>query len=108
MNLHRLAEERSIELHRAIGQRLMRDPSIVLLARARIAERKAAASLHADLLAAWERVLSLPLPELVAFLSSSSAEARELRQTTPFAGVVPPRERWSIWRSVKARASITR
>lgn len=30
-------------------------------------------------------------------------EARELRQSSPFAGALSPRERWRIWREVRAR-----
>jgi len=29
--------------------------------------------------------------------------ARELRQSTPFAGIIPPRQRWRIWRETSER-----
>ena len=40
MNLHRLAEERSLELHRAVVTRLRQEPGLVELAQTRIEERR--------------------------------------------------------------------
>jgi hypothetical protein len=49
---------------------------------------------------AWDAVLRRPLHEVAAFLVDEGEEATELRQSTPFAGALPPRERWQIWRKV--------
>jgi len=38
---------------------------------------------------------------LLAVLQADTDDARALRQATPFAGVVEPRERWRIWREVR-------
>jgi hypothetical protein len=50
-------------------------------------------------------VLARPLPELLRFLTDEGERARELRQSTPFAGMLPPRVRWEIWRRVRERAA---
>jgi hypothetical protein len=98
---HRLAELRSIALHEAIGHELLLRPGLVDEARARIR------SLHSDGKLAtfyrdeWLAVLALPLERVVAFLSEDSDRARAMRQATPFAGVIGPRERWRIWRAVR-------
>jgi hypothetical protein len=34
-------------------------------------------------------------------MTESSEIGRELRQTTPFAGVIDARTRWRVWRSVR-------
>ncbi|MCU0579492.1 MAG: hypothetical protein MUF69_08095 [Desulfobacterota bacterium] len=35
-----------------------------------------------------------PLDDLLALMVSPSEEACRLRQCSPFAGILPPRERW--------------
>jgi hypothetical protein len=52
----------------------------------------------------WDAVLRRPLDEIAAFLVDDGDDATELRQSTPFAGALGPRERWRIWRSVGGRA----
>jgi hypothetical protein len=102
LDLHRVAEERSLAYHRAIAARIARDPALLEQARARV--RGWLASPPGPLYArGWREVLSRSVPEILAFLADEGEYARELRQSTPFAGVLPPRERWRIWRSVGDR-----
>jgi hypothetical protein len=103
MNLHRLAEERSIALHSAIAARLRRDQAIVERARVRVAGWRRDRSVSARWIDAWERALALPTDELCALLVDGSERARAMRQSTPFAGVIDPRTRWHIWREVRSR-----
>lgn len=103
MNLHEIAEERSLVLHEEIARRLVDDPSALTRARARVEEWIRRGSVHPDYAMAWREVLARPLPEIVAFLSDRGEAARSLRQVSPFAGLVPPRTRWRIWREVRER-----
>jgi hypothetical protein len=101
---HRLAELRSVALHAAIGRELVRNPELVDDARRRL---RSASTLHTTAPSyreRWLRILDEPLDRLVAFLKEDSERARELRQCTPFAGVIAPRERWRIWRQVRESA----
>jgi hypothetical protein len=50
----------------------------------------------------WETMLNGPLDSLLAFMVSPTEEARRLRQCSPFAGILSPRERWSIYESFTA------
>jgi hypothetical protein len=102
MNLHRLAEERSLAYHAAVAECLRRDPALLNIARTRLAEWIAArhSPEHAH---AWQEILTRPLDDILAFLVDPSERARELRQSTPFAGFLDPRERWRLWREVRAR-----
>lgn len=102
MDPHRLAEARSIELHRVIANRLPDEPGLLDEARARIASWSRDGILSRRYADEWLRILALPLDEIRAFLVEDSEKARTLRQVTPFAGVVPPRERWLIWKRVKS------
>lgn len=104
MDLHRLAEERSLAFHREVAERLRADPSRAAAARARVRAWRAAGSLHSRWIGEWERVLDGPLPALFAALVADGERARALRQVTPFAGFLDARERWRIWREVRERA----
>lgn len=101
MKGHRLAEERSLALHRAIASRLAADPSLVERARARVRLWLETGEVAHPYARAWEDVLSRSLSEICAFLVDEGEHARALRQVTPFAGVIDPRTRWRIWRQVR-------
>ena len=51
----------------------------------------------------WRQVLARPIDEIVAFLVDEGERARAMRQATPFAGFVDPRERMRIWRETRER-----
>jgi hypothetical protein len=59
---------------------------------------------HPEYVRAWRRVLSQPVAAIVAVLRDPAEPARALRQVTPFASYLTPRERWAIWRDVKRAA----
>jgi hypothetical protein len=100
VNAHRLAEDRSLALHCVIAERIARDPSILERARERVATwiAEGRAPHYAR---AWQLVLAGPAAEVIRTLVADTEEGRALRQATPFAGVVEPRERWRIWARVR-------
>jgi hypothetical protein len=100
---HRLAEERSLEIHRLVAERLRADPSLVESARARVERWLADGSIHRTYAGIWAELLAGPLDDLVAMLVSATERARALRQCSPFAGVIDPRTRWRTWREVRER-----
>jgi hypothetical protein len=101
--LHALAEETSLELHRAVAARLIADPSLVERARSRIADWLREGSVARTVAEAWAAELTRPIEELATFLVEPSQRARDLRQTSPFAGFLKPRARWELWRGVRRR-----
>ena len=103
MNLHELAEERSLAYHRAVADRLREAPELVDRARSRVDAWIAEGGRSRHHAARWRELLDLPVDELVSFMVDAGEEARELRQSTPFAGFIDARERWRIWREVRAR-----
>jgi len=103
MDLHRLAEERSVAYHRVIAGRLEARPEVLEMAR-----RRAGAWLtnseHVPFYARkWAEILAGDIPSITAFLIERSELADELRQSTPFAGALEPQERWRIWRETRER-----
>ena len=101
MDPHRLAEERSLAYHRAIAARLLRDPDVLQAARRRVEGWLAGAAASSHHARCWWDVLSGEPSAVAAFLTTRSALADELRQSSPFAGVLPPAERWAIWRATR-------
>lgn len=76
------------------------DETILARALARVRAWETGAPMSASYVAAWRAALEGPRPALVALLLDPSEHARALRQTTPFAGALSPRERWRIFREV--------
>ncbi len=97
-----LAEERSLAYHRAVAERLEGQPELVERARRQVRAWRSRGQVP-FYVARWEHVLSLPVAELAAALVADTEEARALRQSTPFAGALPARERWGLWREVRDR-----
>ena len=99
MDPHGIAEARSLAYHRAIAGRLAGEPALVERARARVREWLQARP-EARFARGWADVLGRPTPDIAAVLTDPGERARELRQSTPFAGALDPRERWRLWREV--------
>jgi hypothetical protein len=93
---HRLAEERSLALHRVVAERLRSDPRVLRRARDKVQCWQASGQ-SPHYARAWLRLLAGPLEPLCELLVADTEEARALRQATPFAGAVSPQERWCIW-----------
>jgi hypothetical protein len=102
MDRHRLAEQRSLEFHRIVAERIRSDPGVLDRARRRVQQWLAAdpEAFHAR---AWAEALAGPTETILALLVDPGERARELRQSTPFAGVLGARERWKLWREVAQR-----
>jgi hypothetical protein len=97
---HRTAERRSLAYHQAIVARLQSDPSLVERARARV-ESWRGTETHPKWIDAWAALLDRPLVELCRALVEPDEQMTALRQVTPFAGVLDPRTRWSLWSQVR-------
>jgi excisionase family DNA binding protein len=96
---------RSLWLHTAVAGKVVADPQRVV--------RRAARNLDglvgthprgnaARQLQRWGRLLRGPLDELVDALTSRSARSVELRQNSPFAGVLTDRERRRVLEAFRA------
>lgn len=102
MSAHRLAEARSLAYHAEIATRLRRDPRVLEVARTRVRAWLTQTS-PAHYAQAWASILADTPESIAEFLVSDGDRAHELRQSTPFAGILSPRERWKIWREARVR-----
>jgi excisionase family DNA binding protein len=90
---------RSLLLAHAVAGRIVMDPDGTLeLARRNLERMRASATRGSTRiwLDEWARLLDGPLPDLLSALTSISPRSRELRQNTPFAGVLTEDERQRV------------
>ncbi len=90
-------------MHAAVAERLLADPGLVMQARARASTWLDDGSVARPYALAWHALLSRSLEELTRALLEDSERMHDLRQVSPFAGVLDPRTRWRIHREVGER-----
>lgn len=94
--------ERQISaMHREIARRIRAgDPAPIERARANLDRWRGAAfgGLLPPAYEAWRSVLAQPVEAVLAVLEGADERATRLRASSPFAGVLDPRERWAILR----------
>lgn len=93
-NSHRLAERRGLAYHREIAKRL--DRSMVDEARQRVWRLRGAKKLDPRYADEWENVLDKPLDDIRRVLTQDDQNSRDLRQNSPFAGMLSEPERRRI------------
>ena len=99
-------ERRSLHLHRAIARRLERSPEEVLArARETLSLMRSKHPEAGQLFREWEVILDRPVSELGTALIDPSPQGRELRQVTPFAGVLTAAERTEVYQSFRKEES---
>lgn len=96
-------DRRSLAFHRAIARLLQDNPAPAMeRARRNLAKLRALHPHAQPLLGQWESWLALPAEELVPRLLGVEMTAREMRQVSPFAGLLSPRERARILRAFRS------
>ena len=103
MERFRLDYERSLALHEAVADELLRNPEIVGRARRKLDEWLARGGRSTPLWLRWRQILERPIQEVAAILTDRSEDAAWLRKASPFAGVLPTSTRLRILREVRRR-----
>ncbi len=96
------ATERSLALHRAVAERVRLDPAVLERARARVAVWLRDGTVHREWAEAWRQILDTGAQACALALVERSERMDDLRQVSPFAGVLDPRERWRILRQTSS------
>lgn len=96
---HERARDRSRAYHRAVARRLRRP--MVDEARHVLFRWREQGRIHTVYANRWEELLSRPLPEIRRSLTETSRDADDLRQNSPFAGLLSEPERQRILREVR-------
>lgn len=96
---HRRAERRALAYHRALGRRLRR--SIVDDARHRLWQWREEGRIDPRYAEQWEEVLRRPVSDVRRIIGEDSQAGRDLRQSSPFAGMLSEAERHRILQEVR-------
>jgi hypothetical protein len=97
----RLIEQRILAQHRVVAQRLRANPDDVLAhARTNLARWQDGDVDPPEYLREWTALLAGPVERIETVLTADTDEAKRLRSSSPFAGIVSARERWSIYRDL--------
>jgi hypothetical protein len=98
---HSLQDAVSLELGRRIAHGLHEHPEWLDLARANIErweERNRDVPSLLRCYAEWKELLRRPIDEIAAALTAETEDGQRIRQNSPFAGALSPREVWEIKR----------
>jgi excisionase family DNA binding protein len=102
----RREELRSLWLHRAVAGKVVEDPDrAIATARSNLKRMRQAQPRASAWLVAWEAVLASGPEAILETLTSTSRRAIDLRQNTPFAGLLNEQERLAILSSFAANYS---
>lgn len=94
----RLIEARALALHVLAARKIDDDPELLEIARRNLADWEERGSGASGLaIRDWRKLLARPWPEIASLMTEQSETAVRLRQTTPFMGVLSPRERQRLY-----------
>jgi hypothetical protein len=95
---HRLSELRGLAYHRTIAPRLRRP--MIEDARRQLDRWQRAGKIDPRLSAAWGEVFDLPMAEIRKVITADDQRGRDLRQSSPLAGLISEPERLKILETI--------
>ena len=93
---HQIHEIRSLRMHRIVAERFRQEPAEVIRLTLKKLERWHQQGVECEDFEVWRNLLAGPSQEIVDALTASSEEAIRLRQSSPFAGLIPDEDRRRI------------
>lgn len=110
VNWHEIIDERSLELHQVIARELRADPAKLERVVAwieRFLNDPDYSVQSKDALTEWLEIIRQGLPQVLKALADDSEEGRRMRQSSPFAVIMPQDERTRIFAKYEARRTRT-
>lgn len=96
-------QERSLLLHAAIARELRaRETEVIQIARRNISRMRSVNPHAWRLLEDWEQILQGPISHIVACMLDPGEHGRDLRQVSPFGGVLTPAQRVRFYQSFRS------
>ena len=85
-------------MHRAIAGKVRENPELAEIARRNLERWLPGSGNARPYLEAWRMILDAPLDAMLRMIEEDSERMAAMRQNSPFAGVLTPKERWAIYR----------
>ena len=106
MPTHQELDARSLALHRLIAERIRQQPALFEQVGRALTRRSGIVSPDArPHVLEWERAFCQGMDAALALATEESERAAALRQSSPFAGVLSPQERWAFLKAWKRRGA---
>lgn len=100
---HRVLDARSLAMHCKITRKIEQNSELLERPRKNLRRwSEAASGPLPEYIKEWREILDQPWPDVAAFITSFSDDAVRLRQSSPFAGVLTPKERKQIYDAFRA------
>ncbi len=94
---HDRLERRSLAMHRAIAEKLRAKPELLSIPKENLDRWIARGGRSTPYWERWRAILNGPLEEVLRVIQEDSPGMIDMRQSTPFAGVLTPKERWRFY-----------
>lgn len=98
---HARIDARSLAMHRAIAEKVRGNPRLLDAARENI-RRWRRRGVDVSAFAEWEAILDRGIEETIRVMTDPSEEASRLRHSTPFTGILTPKERKRFFEAPRA------
>ena len=97
-------DQRSLAYHRALAAKLRKEPKLVLeKTKTTLKKMNSTHPSASELFERWKQWLELPPEALISRILDPGVEAREMRQVTPFAGLLSAKERARILKQFRRK-----
>jgi len=95
---HQTIDQRSLELHSLIADKIRRDPSLLSIPVGNLKRwLKVDHGNSTHSLKEWQRILRMPLEKILQIMTADNEEGRRRRQSSPFPGILSEKERTNIF-----------
>ena len=102
---HELIEQRSLAMDRLIAAKIRREPALLDRANAVLAQWIEAREASVPrVMLEWREILQRPLNQILELLEADTEDARRLRQSSSFCGILTEEERSDIFREFERAA----
>lgn len=98
---HSTIDQRSIDLHRKIAEKIRNNPSLFSLAQKKLSEFITAGNSSLPYFIQWKEIFDSGLDFVLKEITKDTEKMRALRQSSPFTGILTPKERWSIYETYR-------
>ena len=106
MRTHQEIDERTLAMHRLVVEKIRQDPDLFDKAQATLARWRQVVSINSQpYLHEWESLMNQGMEVCLAAAVEESEHATALRQSSPFAGLLTHRDRFTFlraWRQAHA------
>ena len=95
---HNRINARSLVMHRVIAEKLMQNSELLQKAKDNI-KRWRMHGVEVSAFKEWENIIDSGLNNVIRIITANTEESARLRQSTPFTGILTPKERKNIYES---------